>query len=249
MNSQQAGRDNSGILAQLKLMIESGRLVHSFLFFGGDAVSRMSLACAFRDMLIPGHPEDYIPVARAANKAGIGTEDIEELQEKLKYKPYGERYAVVIEDAQLMGTAAQNKLLKTLEEPVSPAVIILLSPQKEALLPTVLSRCSCYHLEDEPAAEEPDIAQAAEIMISLVKQKAPFYKKKAALAPVLGDKEGVREKALAFLDSFEKRLFSEAESEPSDIILNAAEEVRSARRSVRQLHKADYTLKQMCLRI
>ncbi len=99
---------NSGIFEQLRSMTESGRLVHSFLFFGGSSADRSELAYAFKDLLIPGHPEDLIVVEKPQSKAGIGTEEIESLQEKLKYKPYGDRYAVIVGDAQLMGTAAQN---------------------------------------------------------------------------------------------------------------------------------------------
>jgi DNA polymerase-3 subunit delta' len=47
----------------------------------------------------------------------------------------------VIEQADLMSPQAQNAMLKTLEEPAGRAVIILLTDQPDALLPTVRSRC------------------------------------------------------------------------------------------------------------
>ena len=47
----------------------------------------------------------------------------------------------VIEQAELMSAAAQNAMLKTLEEPAGRAVIILLTDQPSCLLPTVRSRC------------------------------------------------------------------------------------------------------------
>jgi DNA polymerase-3 subunit delta' len=40
-----------------------------------------------------------------------------------------------------MNTAAQNALLKTLEEPVHKTLIVLLTDQPHALLPTIRSRC------------------------------------------------------------------------------------------------------------
>jgi DNA polymerase-3 subunit delta' len=46
----------------------------------------------------------------------------------------------VVEEAELMNPAAQNALLKTLEEPLGPTLIILLSDQPESLLPTIRSR-------------------------------------------------------------------------------------------------------------
>ena len=47
----------------------------------------------------------------------------------------------VIKQAELMSLAAQNALLKTLEEPPPGVTIILLAEQPEQLLPTTLSRC------------------------------------------------------------------------------------------------------------
>lgn len=47
----------------------------------------------------------------------------------------------VVEEAELMNAAAQNTLLKTLEEPPKDTYIILLTDQPGALLPTIRSRC------------------------------------------------------------------------------------------------------------
>ncbi len=46
----------------------------------------------------------------------------------------------VVEQADLMNTAAQNGLLKTLEEPAGRTLIILLTDRPESLLPTIRSR-------------------------------------------------------------------------------------------------------------
>ena len=47
----------------------------------------------------------------------------------------------VIEQAELMNPAAQNSLLKTLEEPAGRTLIILLTDQPGLMLPTIRSRC------------------------------------------------------------------------------------------------------------
>jgi dsDNA-binding SOS-regulon protein len=47
----------------------------------------------------------------------------------------------VIEEADTMTTAAQNALLKTLEEPPGKALLILLAENEMSLLPTIRSRC------------------------------------------------------------------------------------------------------------
>lgn len=47
----------------------------------------------------------------------------------------------VVEEAELMNAAAQNSMLKTLEEPAGRTVIVLVTEQPDALLPTIRSRC------------------------------------------------------------------------------------------------------------
>ena len=50
------------------------------------------------------------------------------------------RQVVIIEEAQTMAEAAANALLKTLEEPIK-ATIILIAPDTDSLLSTIVSRC------------------------------------------------------------------------------------------------------------
>jgi DNA polymerase III subunit delta' len=71
----------------------------------------------------------------------VRLEQIREIGVFLSRPPLvAERSLVVIEQAETMGEAAANALLKTLEEP-GKATIILLAPSLEALLPTLVSRC------------------------------------------------------------------------------------------------------------
>jgi DNA polymerase-3 subunit delta' len=51
------------------------------------------------------------------------------------------RRVAVIDDAQAMNEEAANALLKTLEEPPEGAVLCLLAPDLEPILPTIRSRC------------------------------------------------------------------------------------------------------------
>lgn len=52
------------------------------------------------------------------------------------------RQVVVIDDAQTMAEAPANALLKTLEEPGN-ATLILITPDTDSLLTTLVSRCQC----------------------------------------------------------------------------------------------------------
>ncbi|MDD3153749.1 MAG: hypothetical protein PHS41_02695 [Victivallaceae bacterium] len=54
----------------------------------------------------------------------------------------------IIYDADRMNAASQNALLKTLEEPPPATMILLVSANAEALLPTTRSRCRLIHLTE-----------------------------------------------------------------------------------------------------
>ncbi|HVA96261.1 MAG TPA: hypothetical protein VND99_01280 [Candidatus Acidoferrales bacterium] len=84
------------------------------------------------------------------NTQSIGIEDIKIVQEKIFLKPMRSQTKLIIfEDAQLLTTEAQNALLKVLEEPPAHTHIILGTETREALLPTILSRCQIIELEEE----------------------------------------------------------------------------------------------------
>jgi len=76
------------------------------------------------------------------NMQSIGIEDVKQMQKKVFLKPLkSTNKVVVLEDAQLLTTEAQNALLKVLEEPPANTFIILTADTKEGLLPTIISRC------------------------------------------------------------------------------------------------------------
>ena len=56
----------------------------------------------------------------------------------------------VVEEAETMNPQAQNALLKTLEEPYGRTLIVLLTDQPDALLPTVRSRCQVVRFAPLP---------------------------------------------------------------------------------------------------
>ncbi len=72
----------------------------------------------------------------------IKVEQLDELAGMFRHKPYRGRWKVLlVDDAHLMNQHAQNRFLKTLEEPSSSTCMVLVTHRPEALLPTVRSRC------------------------------------------------------------------------------------------------------------
>ena len=85
------------------------------------------------------HPDVHI---FSSSKKSIAADDIRTLCEHAQETSYeGGRRVFIINDAHKMTQAAQNCLLKTLEEPEGSAVFILISAYPEQLLSTVRSRC------------------------------------------------------------------------------------------------------------
>ncbi len=73
----------------------------------------------------------------------ISVDDIRgQINGDVAIKPYsGPKKVYIINEGEKMTVQAQNALLKTLEEPPEYAVIIILTSNVEAFLPTILSRC------------------------------------------------------------------------------------------------------------
>ncbi len=79
---------------------------------------------------------------------------VREISATVSFRPGESRWRVVIvDDAETMQETAQEAFLKTLEEPPSYAVIILLTADVEAILPTILSRATVVRFGATPAGE------------------------------------------------------------------------------------------------
>ncbi|MDE7022577.1 MAG: DNA polymerase III subunit delta [Lachnospiraceae bacterium] len=82
----------------------------------------------------------------------IGVEDIRtQINNDIGIKPYSSpRKIYIMNEGEKMTVQAQNALLKTLEEPPEYAVILILTTNVDALLPTILSRCVVLNMKPVP---------------------------------------------------------------------------------------------------
>ena len=81
-------------------------------------------------------------LVQPVDSGAIKIDQIREAIDRSAYRPFeGRRRVVVIDEADALLAEAQNALLKTLEEPPSASVFVLITARPDLLLPTVRSRC------------------------------------------------------------------------------------------------------------
>ena len=98
------------------------------------------------------HP-DVITI-EPGDMGSIKIEQVRDVIDRAQYRPFeGRRRAVIVDEADAMAPPAQNALLKTLEEPPSASVFMLVSSAPDALLATVRSRCPRLRFAPLTAAE------------------------------------------------------------------------------------------------
>jgi DNA polymerase-3 subunit delta' len=113
------------------------------------ALARVILGC---QLDCGGHPDLHL--YRPEGKIAMHSmETLRALTEQvMSYPRQAAKQVLIVHDADRMLPTSANALLKTFEEPAPQAVIILLSSNPQALLPTVRSRCRT--LSFQPIAEE-----------------------------------------------------------------------------------------------
>lgn len=150
------------------------RLAPAYLFVGPDGVGKKLTATRLGQALLGrspvGHPDALWveptyqekgqlltvgeAIAQGVRRRGspqIRLEQIREVAAFVSRVPLvADRSLVVVEQAETMAESAANGLLKTLEEP-GRATLILLAPERQRLLPTIVSRCQVvpfYRLDE-----------------------------------------------------------------------------------------------------
>ena len=155
------GQDNA--LSVLRGHLRRGETRHAYLFHGAPGTGRRTLALRMAmvlNCLNPPAPDDCCGSCRMCRQIAdmrhpdltvvstdtpgdiLKIDAIRDLQHTLTLTPYEASYRIAIllrfEEA---NPAAQNALLKTLEEPPERVKLFLTASSESPVLPTVLSRC------------------------------------------------------------------------------------------------------------
>lgn len=149
------------IKEHMQAAIRDKKPFHAYLFQGEEGVGKEALArtfaaglqcqsesadkpckeCVSCRQMESGNQPDVIWVTR--EKASLGVDEIrEQLCNTMDIKPFSSPYKIYfVPEAEKMTEAAQNALLKTIEEPPEYGIVILMTSNISALLPTIQSRC------------------------------------------------------------------------------------------------------------
>ena len=184
---------NGEKVRQIREMIESQQFPNAVIFSGLEGIGKqkiaklaaMALLCeaeddkpcgkcnACRTFMADSHPDYYhMEPDRTRANPMIKIDQIRALQREVSLMPVMSNLRIVIiDDAELMNSAAQNCLLKTIEEPSGLSKFILITSNRSKLLMTLLSRCMIINFERLSEAnikkelERREIANAAEVAL------------------------------------------------------------------------------------
>ncbi|HEY7501023.1 MAG TPA: DNA polymerase III subunit delta', partial [Vicinamibacterales bacterium] len=113
--------------------------------------------CAACTRIARGVHADVL-VIEPGESGSIKVDQVRDAIDRAAYRPFeGRRRVVVVDDADAMMGEAQNALLKTLEEPPSASMFVLVTSRPDMLLPTVRSRCQRLRFGRMAAHEVADV--------------------------------------------------------------------------------------------
>lgn len=159
---------HKNIVNILENTVAGNKISNAYLFVGDDGIGKRFMAEYFAMMVnckskvykpcfkcgscikmsSKNHPDTFV-IEPDGNS--IKVETIRDFVIKeMNIKPYQSYKKIfIIDDAHKMTAAAQNALLKTLEEPPLYGLFILTAPKREELLPTIVSRCNVVRFTKE----------------------------------------------------------------------------------------------------
>jgi DNA polymerase-3 subunit delta' len=162
----------------LDTSLKNHRLSHAYLFHGMEGIGKRLLAYHFAlDILAIGsqlsveliskkvseqnHPDFWIMGQEAGS---IKIEDVENLQLFLRTKPLESDYKVVlIDNAHELTEQAQNRLLKTIEEPPQYVILLLVTHRPSDLLETIHSRVESLSMNPLSMGQMQEVLQGMQV--------------------------------------------------------------------------------------
>jgi replication-associated recombination protein RarA len=146
---------NEKTVEDFKREFSAGKLSHAFIIEGERGSGRLTLSRTLasiltgeRERTMTGNHPDVHELLFLERTGQIKIDDIRDIIKQAFVVPVESEYNIfIIENAQMMGQAAQNALLQIFEEPPQNTLFFLLSTDKNLLLKTLLSRARVLKTE------------------------------------------------------------------------------------------------------
>lgn len=168
---------NEILKEHFRTAVKQNKVSHAYIIEGEKGSGKKMIAAAFAKILqcenrqVPtacgtcasciqvehkNHP-DVIWVNHEKPSVISVKEIREQVVNTIDIMPYKGPYKIyIVDEAEKMNLAAQNAILKTIEEPPSYGIILLLTANRGAFLPTILSRCILLSVKPVPDQEIKD---------------------------------------------------------------------------------------------
>ncbi|MBI2423507.1 MAG: DNA polymerase III subunit delta' [Candidatus Hydrogenedentes bacterium] len=237
-------RDQQVPIHLLQNILRQNRIPNGLLFWGPEGVGKAFTALQLAKALNCGHGADSCDACLSCRKVisgnhpdvksiqpsgkarNIGVETVEFMNELSSYKPFeGAWRLFMIHDVDRMRIEAQNHFLKTLEEPPSNTIFVLLTAFPQRLLPTIRSRCQQLRFgslrpetvkqillkeRDLPGAVAEAVAAVAQGQVSRAFALVDTEKREVVLD--LAQRLGLKEDPLALSEEFVSHLKAQSDA-------------------------------------
>lgn len=217
------GREN--IIRIFINSLEKDRLSNSYIICGENGMGKKTLTeyvlaliacdthkacgkCASCKSLEAGTHPDIVEIRREESKASIGIDSVREVMKQVYIKPVAAYYkAVVVHEAHLLTTEAQNAMLKVIEEPPERTVFFFLCDTVASILPTVISRSVMINLPPLSREVLSDIVNAGDFEMNYCRGNPGALIKLAGDAEFADLRDGVTDAFSAVISRDEYAVF------------------------------------------
>ena len=170
------------------------------------------------------HPD--VMTIEPGETGSIKIEQVRAAIDRSVFRPFeGRKRVTIVEQADALVPAAQNALLKTLEEPLPASVFVLVTSRPDVLLPTVRSRCAHLRLGRLQVSE-----------VAMVLEQSEGYSHADALTAAAASDGSVR-RAL----DLEADVFADARNDAEDLLGAAGRDPRARLERAKDLLKGGGT--------
>lgn len=201
------------IIPILQKDLQKGDIKNAYLFSGVRGTGKTTVARIMAKAMNCEHPlEDGSPCGCCESCKSIqaqtsvdvfeldaasnnSVEDVRSILEKVQYRALGKKKVFILDECHMLSTAASNALLKALEEPPEDVVFILCTTERHKVLPTIISRASCFNFQ------KIEFQTIVDHLKEVCERKSLHYEE-TALALIAKAANGGMRDALSILDKF-----------------------------------------------